>query len=310
MARLVYRNPIEPNAITIRDPFVMRHGHGYYLYGTTRGAWDKSGDGFDVYFSRDLVHWSFAGDVFTRPDNATWNQYQFWAPEVYERNGRFYMFYSANSDSGYRGIGVAIANSPLGPFFDGPVNPITPDDRDYLDPHLVTDPGGAHWLFYNDDWPAIGTETLYLQRLANDLTHAVDDAIPLIRADAADWIKPFDSKEHNIAGRIIEGACLVVGDKGTHYLMCSTNGESGYCVGYFTAPALTGPYESRGLIIRNGGHNSVFLGPDGQSLYTAYHSPNGPTGAERLHIDRLIISPDGTLSVDQSVNEDRAIEVP
>jgi arabinan endo-1,5-alpha-L-arabinosidase len=310
MARLVYRNPIEPDGITIRDPFILRHGTGYYLYGTTRGGWGKTGDGLDAYFSRDLVHWSFAGEVYRRPAGATWNQYQFWAPEVYERHGRYYLFYSANSDDGFRGIGVATATSPLGPFFDGPYNPITPDDCDYLDPHLYTDPGGNHWLLYNDDWPCVGNETLYIQRLSHDLTHGIGQPAPLIRSEQVAWVGTVQSEDAKQTGRIIEGACLVVGADGTHYLMCSTIRDEEYCVGYFAAPALLGPYKDRGLIIRNGGHNSVLVGPDGKALFTSYHSPNGPYGSERLHIDALRLTEDGELVVDQSVGEDRFIEVP
>ncbi len=306
MARLVYRNPVEPDRITIRDPFIMPHANGYYLYGTRIPARD---DGFDACFSRDLVHWSFAGEVFTRPPEAVWNQHQFRAPELYERNGRFYLFYAANSDDGCRGIGVAMGNSPLGPFLDGPYNPITPDHRDCLDPHLHTDPGGTHWLLYSDQPTAgAGVPTLFAQRLSNDLTHLVDDEVPLVRGDAADWsVCPQDDRREQ-PDRVVEGACLIVGGDGTHYLMGSTHGAEGYCVGYFTADKLLGPYQPRDLLIRGGGHNCVFTGPDGATRYTAYHNPNDPPGAERLHIDRLAIHEDGTLSVDQSIHEERIIE--
>ncbi len=309
MPRHVYRNPIQPNSITLRDPFIMRHPNGYYLYGTTRGA---DGEGFDAWFSRDLLNWSFTGEVYEKPDSATWNELHFAGPEVHDRNGRFYMFYSAGSKAGFKGIGVAVANSPLGPFFDAPYNPITPDDRDFRDPHLYTDPGGTHWLFFTDEWTSVGTETLYVQKLTNDLTHAVGSPEPVVRADEVDWITPLTSEAEGTTGRIIEAAHLLVGDDGTHYLMCTTRGENGCCVGYLTADELAGPYESRGVLIHGGASNCVLTAPDGKTQLTAYYRPDESSGGggEHLYIDELLMPSAGTLVVDQSMNEDRVIEVP
>ena len=63
--------------------------------------------------SSDLVHWTDKGlclkkgDVHGTPTNSA----GFWAPEVYYLDGRFYMFYTVEEN-----IGVAVADSPLGPF--------------------------------------------------------------------------------------------------------------------------------------------------------------------------------------------------
>jgi len=77
---MVDETVVLPRDIHIRDPFILTYGQKYYLYGTTRGFWDKSSDGFDAWYSEDLEHWYFHGEVYGKPENATWNQYNFWAP--------------------------------------------------------------------------------------------------------------------------------------------------------------------------------------------------------------------------------------
>ncbi len=308
MSRAPYRNPIEPERISLRDPYILAHPNGYYLYGTTRSPWDTAGDGFDAWFSRDLIHWAFSGQIYERPDHPTWNAYQFWAPEVYERNGRYYLFYSANSAEAHRGIGVAVSNSPLGPFLDLSQQPLTPMTMDCVDPHLYTDAGGTHWLFYVNEWAQAGDCRVFVQPLSGDLMRLVDEPIALLTAADAPWSQPIAADD--VTGRILEGPALIEHDH-RFYLMLSAMGENGYCVGYFTAETLTGPWIDHGVVIRNdGGHNCVFLGPDQQTLYTAYHSPNGPAGEEKLCIDEIRFAEDGTLTVDESREEERNIHLP
>ena len=77
--------------INIRDPFVLVHEGAYYLYGT-RGAtcWGPA-DGFDVYVSRDLDNWDGPFVCFHN-DGSFWADRNYWAPEVHEYRGAFYMF--------------------------------------------------------------------------------------------------------------------------------------------------------------------------------------------------------------------------
>ena len=82
--------------IHIRDPFILLEGGRYYLYGS-RGneAWGKA-TGLDVYESDDLVSWSGPSVVFTPPEGF-WADMHFWAPEVHQYHGKFYMFVSFKS---------------------------------------------------------------------------------------------------------------------------------------------------------------------------------------------------------------------
>ncbi len=76
--------------------------------------------------SKDLVTWVTADSAENRcftPDTDSWGVSELWAPEViYDKtDGKYYMFYSAtNRDSdhvtGYKYLGLAVSDSPVGPF--------------------------------------------------------------------------------------------------------------------------------------------------------------------------------------------------
>ena len=87
---IVHTNPLP---VKFGDPYVLLASDGiYYMYGTGGGAVD----GFSVYSSPDLVNWKAEGQVFRGNIPGSWGVANFWAPEVYERGGKFYMLYSAD----------------------------------------------------------------------------------------------------------------------------------------------------------------------------------------------------------------------
>ncbi|RYF09745.1 MAG: glycoside hydrolase, partial [Flavobacteriales bacterium] len=112
----------KPIHIKFGDPYILydRKTSTYFMYGTGGGA--KAG--FYTYSSSDLVNWKDEGQVYfgTRP--GTWGISSFWAPEVYAVNAKYYLFYSAQSKYNLNNelenfkIGVAVADSPKGPFKD------------------------------------------------------------------------------------------------------------------------------------------------------------------------------------------------
>ena len=108
---LTYKNPLP---VAFGDPYVLQDGITYYMYGTGGGA-EK---GFASYSSTDLINWKFEGQVYYGNNENGWGTGDYWAPEVYKRNGRYYMFYSAqwkenptNELENFR-IGVAVADKP------------------------------------------------------------------------------------------------------------------------------------------------------------------------------------------------------
>lgn len=73
-----YTNPLrtaDGKMIRVADPFVFRYDSLYYMTGTTR-----QNSGFDCYSSPDLVHWTFWGEAYTKPEGHPGTG-GFWAPE-------------------------------------------------------------------------------------------------------------------------------------------------------------------------------------------------------------------------------------
>src|SRR5437868_4682472 len=112
---ITYTNPVYSHDFA--DPFVLRVGRTYYAYGTAP-ADRATGRHFPILRSADLVNWSYAAHALaplTRPPGVN-----YWAPEVAERDGRFFLYYSATtsqSDEHHR-LRVAVADDPAGPFVD------------------------------------------------------------------------------------------------------------------------------------------------------------------------------------------------
>ena len=84
----------------------------------------------------------------------SWNG-AYWAPEVYEVKGKFYLFYSAqwkvnpsHELENFR-IGVAVADSPLGPFIDLANRPVFDPGYPVIDANVLFDTDGKAYLYYS-----------------------------------------------------------------------------------------------------------------------------------------------------------------
>ena len=151
-----YRNPLLPDR-EIADPFVLRVDGRYYLYPTSDAR------GYEVFVSDDLVHWEFKARAFRDPRGGDW------APEVFHNkrgDGKFYLYYTDNMP-GKRGmldkqIGVAVSDSPLGPFEDKTVLATRSIDAD-----LFQDDDGSLYLSYVE---LAGGFKIIVQPMADPLT--------------------------------------------------------------------------------------------------------------------------------------------
>ena len=89
-AARTYTNPVL--ARNFPDPFVLRHAGQYYAFGTTGRGRTADGRVFSLLKSKNLVDWQPLGGALTPPAGS--EEFDFWAPEVVEHQGTFYMYYS------------------------------------------------------------------------------------------------------------------------------------------------------------------------------------------------------------------------
>jgi beta-xylosidase len=99
-----YTNPVQ--AGDYPDPSVIRVGKNFYATATS-SEW---GPEFPILHSRDLVNWNIVGVVF--PKRPEWSVGNYWAPEIWQENGKFYIFYVARRKDGPLCIAAATAAKP------------------------------------------------------------------------------------------------------------------------------------------------------------------------------------------------------
>jgi beta-xylosidase len=108
------------------DPHLTSFNGRYYLYPTTDGYAGWSGTYYKAFSSPDLVNWTDHGVILDHGPDVTWADTSAWAPAVAAKNGRYYLYFSGGLASGdtSKHIGVAVADSPTGPFRDALGRPL------------------------------------------------------------------------------------------------------------------------------------------------------------------------------------------
>lgn len=264
---LSFTNPLP---VQFGDPYILLVDSIYYMYGTGGGA----KDGFCAYSSPDMVNWTPIGQVYQGNVEGSWAVANFWAPEVYERNGKFYMLFSAdwkenptNELENFR-IGVAVADKPTGPFREMSDKPLFDPGYPAIDGNLLTDSDGRTYLYYsrccykhpveseiatkakNDGlFDEIEESWIYAVEVKPDLSEIIGDPVLVLRPpvqldDAQSEWESRSVTTGEVNRRWSEGPfALKQGD--TYYLMYSANffGGKNYAVGYATSKSPFGPFE-------------------------------------------------------------------
>ena len=82
-------------------------------------------------------------------DEVPWAQQQMWAPDANEKDGKFYLFFPAKDYKGIFRIGVAISDSPTGPF---KAEPKAIKGSFSIDPAVFKDDDGAYYMYFGGLW--------------------------------------------------------------------------------------------------------------------------------------------------------------
>ncbi len=257
--------------INIRDPYVLPWDGKYYLYGT-RGptCWGRA-DGFDVYTGSDLENWEGPFECFHN-DGTFWADRNYWAPEVHEWRGGFYMFASFKAENVCRGTAILRADGPLGPFRPHSEGPVTPRDWECLDGTFYVSRAGRPYMVFCHEWVQVGDGEILAMPLTDDLTAPAGAPKLLFRASEAAWVKPADER----GGLVTDGPFMWRTAGGALLCLWASFSEGGYTEG--VALSDNGEIDGRftqiePLFDRDGGHGMVFRTLEG-GLCLTLHSPN------------------------------------
>lgn len=263
------------------DPALVAFGEKFYLYPTTDGqdGWDT--DVFHVLESEDLEHWVDRGEILRLGRDVSWASRNAWAPAAVEKEGRFFLYFSADDN-----IGVAVADSATGPFTDSG-RPLVARDAysgRAIDPSVFTDDDGSSYLVW-------GNGVAHMARLRDDMISIDPDSV-------IEWRHPTFREAAHIHRR---------GD--VYYLTWSENDtrDPSYRVRWATASALTGEWHERGVLLEQSpdddvlatGHHSILRVPGSDRWLIAYHRfavPGGDGFHREIVIDPLVHLPSGDLA--------------
>lgn len=271
---------IPTDQIRIRDPFIVPDPEKrvYYLFGTTdRNPWNGKGEGFLVYESRDMEHWSEPRHAFAAPENF-WATTQFWAPEVHPYGGKWYMFASFKSPERCRGVQVLRAEQVTGPYAPITDGPVTPQEWECLDGTLYIDEDAQPWLVFSHEWIQIHDGAFCCARLTEDLKHLIGEPVTMFHASEAPWCVPNtgDMVAGTMRDYVTDGPYLYRSAQGALRMIWSGFSRGGYAIGIAesTSGRVTGPWKQQEEpILDIGGHGMLFDDFDGKTWLTL-HSPN------------------------------------
>jgi arabinan endo-1,5-alpha-L-arabinosidase len=279
-----YRNPVVQRSVP--DPTVIRVSDGsFYLYGT------EDVRNIPIYQSTDLVNWTYKATAFSDNTRPTFEPNGgLWAPDINYINGKYVLYYSMSVWGGEWtcGIGVSVADRPVGPFTDRGelIRSNVIDVQNSIDPNYVED-GDRKYLFWGSFRGIYGIEL-------------TDDGLQLREG----------SEKRQVAGTAYEA--VYIHRRGNYYYMFASIGScceglnSTYTLVVGRSSDLWGPYtDKQGKPMMQNNHETViskskdFVGvghcseivrDDAGNDWILYHGycMDNPQGRRQVFLDKIV----------------------
>ena len=227
------------------DPAPMVHDGTMYVY---TGHDEDRADFFwmqewRVYSTRDMVNWTDHGSPLAL-ESFSWADDRAWASQCIERDGKFYWYICAHSRlSKGMAIGVAVGDSPTGPFRDAIGKPLFENGSwDHIDPTVFIDDNGQAWLYW-------GNPRVYYLKLNRDMISYEGELGMLPMTEEAFGSPAMDKREkgRKYKDSYVEGPWITK-RKGVYQLLYAAGGVPEH-ISYSTAPSPTGPWTYAGEIM-------------------------------------------------------------
>jgi len=237
-----------------------------------------------VFSTKDMVNWEKHGPILSL-DDIDYAVDRAWAPQAIERNGKFYLYFPVqkkgeNGADDNMAIGVATADSPVGPFKDVLGKPLI-DELDWVDfdPTVFIDDDGQAYLYF-------GNPELRYVKLNEDMI-SYDEEVGIVHTEMT--VEGFGEKaSEDIANPTSYGEGPWLYKRNDIYYMVfagfrkEKKGTIEY-LGYSTSDSPTGPWTYGGtLMTEEGGIFTVHPGivDFNGKTYLFYHNGNLPGGGE------------------------------
>ncbi len=268
--------PIQVDGMFARDPYIYvdEESKHYYMHLNDRRK-------IGLYKSPDLISWARVGTTFEAPADF-WGTRDFWAPDTYYYNGKYYVFASfSNPETKMKGTSALVSEKLEGPYKPLVNQPITPADWRCLDGYLYVDDVSQPWLLFCRAFHSVpdGVGRIYAQKLSADLKTALGDPILLLKASEAPWAGTITF--NGVRGYVTDSPFIYRAKNGELLMLWSSfaKSPSRYVIGVARSSngKLDGEWiqdkEPLNKEIDGGGHAMIFTDLEGK-LRIAYHAPN------------------------------------
>ncbi len=262
-------------------PFV---GSDNVLYAITDHDEDITEGGFftmrewRAYSTTDMVNWRDHGAILKLEDVswANMDDRRAWAPQAVEKDGKYYLYFpSTSSVGGYFAIGVAVSDSPTGPYRDALGKPLVIGGGRDIDPTVYIDDDGQAYLYWCQS-------PIKYVKLNDDM---ISYSGSIVEQDPASV-----GLEGYVEGPWFAARTNDNGEK-LYYMVYAGHGNSGEAMHYATSDSPTGPWTHHGSVMEmeniasvddGGGHGSFTIHGGvvdykGHS-YMFYHNGALPSG--------------------------------
>ena len=289
-ASLYAQNPIVQTMYTA-DPAPMVSGDRLYLYTShdeDASTWFVMND-WKLYSTTDMVNWTDHGVVLSYKA-FDWAKGDAWAMQCVERDGKFYAYVPLTMKKGGGAIGVAVADSPYGPFHDPLGKPLVTSGKGDIDPTVWVDDDGQAYLYW-------GNPYCFYVKLNEDMISYEGDIVPVPMTEEA-----FGKREGNVPKRptLYEEGPWLYKHQDWYYLLWA-GGPISEHLGYSMSKSPTGPWKYAGVLMPTEGrsftnHPGIVDYKGGTYLF--YHNgalPGGSGFTRSVCVEKAEFNADGTL---------------
>lgn len=252
------QNPIVQTYYTA-DPAPMVHNDTLYVY--TSHDEDETVKNFftmndwKCYSTTDMVNWTDNGTVLSYKD-FDWSRGDAWAGQCIFRNGKFYYYLPVNQKNGGNAIGVAVSDSPTGPFKDALGKPLL-TGYGYIDPTVFIDDDGQAYLYW-------GNPNLWHVKLNDDMV-SYDLEYGIKKEDLRDDNFGYRSKKIDNRTAAYEEGPWLYKRNSLYYLFYPAGGVPEH-LAYSTAKSITGPWTYGDTIMHVIQKGGAFTNQDRKSV--------------------------------------------
>ena len=269
------QNPIIQTNYTA-DPAPMVHDGTVYVY--TSHDEDVTVNNFfsmndwKCYSSKDMVNWTDHGTVLSYRA-FSWSRGDAWAGQCVYRNGKYYYYLPVNQKNGGNAIGVAVSDSPTGPFKDALGKPLL-EGYGYIDPTVFIDDDGQAYLYW-------GNPNLWHVKLNEDMI-SYDQQLGIVKEDLKDENFGFRAKKIDNRTAAYEEGPWLFKRKSKYYLLYPAGGVPEH-LAYSTSDSPMGPWVYGDTIMHVIKDRGAFTNHPGYiefkgKSYLFYHNGGLPEG--------------------------------